>query len=141
MQQSIVLAVLLIWMFGQGVFGQSPNLPGTNWELVYYTLENDGKHSVMRTAPITLAFSADNQEIFGSAGCNRYQAATIFADPALAITDPTKTRMECRADIMTQEKKFLFLLERSTQFERSDDRLLFTSTIGTLEFQPLKAEP
>lgn len=106
-----------------------PGLTGREWRLVSY---NDGTGRlipVLAGTEITATVSGDNQ-ISGSAGCNRYFSSLSTTGKIMNIGPIGVTRMYCAEPegIMDQEAAYLTLLESVVSYSADDELVLYDST-------------
>jgi heat shock protein HslJ len=86
-------------------------LTGVVWQLSAYNNGAGGFVSTLITELVTAEFSEDGR-VFGSGGCNRYQATYQSDGDALFIDAAMSTRMACPDQkIMEQETHYFALLE------------------------------
>jgi len=91
------------------------DLRGTAWELT--SLSESG---LLSDTTITLEFSDD--ELTGSAGCNRYGATYQISGNSFTVSDLHATEMGCPepAGILEQEQTYLAALRSADSFQLSD---------------------
>ncbi len=86
-------------------------LTGAKWQLSAHHNGAEGFISTLITELVTAEFSEDGR-VFGSGGCNRYQATYQSEGDALLIDPAMSTRMACPdPEIMEQETHYFALLE------------------------------
>ena len=112
---------------------QSPDLPGTAWEV---TGVNNGKQavvSVLQGSSLTLSFSRDGT-VSGSTGCNQY-SRKFTADGERVMLQPlASTRKTCPqpAGLMEQEAALLRALQSSATARMEGDQLELRDGHGSL---------
>lgn len=90
---------------------------GRPWQLV--TLEGSPP-----IEEVTINLTLDEEQVSGSAGCNRYTGPANVSGTSLTLgPDLATTRMACPEEIMSQETKFLDALARATSYRIANDRL------------------
>ena len=109
------------------------SLIGTRWSLVSI----DGREPVRTGPSITAAFT-ENDQVAGSAGCNRYVGRAAAASARLDVGPLATTKMYCDAEgVMTQEQAYLTALEKAKAYriEGSQLRLGPSAGVVTLVFE------
>ena len=109
-----------------GKWDLSPNetvrLNGTLWHLTGYVF-NGTPAQVLNGTSITLNFG-DEGHIYGSAGCNQYQASCDVNGTAITTGDISTTMILCEPPgIMTQEGSYLTLLKSAKTYSIDSNRL------------------
>ena len=109
------------------------SLPGTSWQVRAY---NNGRQAVVSVAAGTrldMIFAEDGN-VAGSAGCNRYSATFEVDGDSLRIGPVRATRMACPepAGVLEQEAAFLAALEMVATWRAEGDRLQLRSADGAL---------
>lgn len=87
-------------------------------------LTGDAFSSPLEGTELTATFGTED-ELSGSAGCNRYTASYTATGGAIELTPPSATRMACQTPdgVMEQETTYLALLAEAASFQ-SDGRTL-----------------
>ncbi len=111
----------------------SLTLAGTSWDVVGY---DNGKQAVVSVLPdsrINALFANDGQ-VTGSAGCNRYFASYQETDGHIVIGQIAVTRKFCAkpAAIMQQEQEYLAALQSGKRLQFSGDRLTLRTHKGAI---------
>jgi len=127
-----------ILRFAARIAEEPADLEGHAWEL-NTIIANEAASSLLAGSTITLEFDAEAGQLFGTAGCNNYNAAYTLDGDKLAIGPAAATRMFCAEPegLMAQESQYLSWLEEVESYEidgrqltlRLDDgrSLIFTS--------------
>ncbi len=107
------------------------DLESDTWVLIAV----DRKRSPLSGPTVTARFAEGR--VFGSAGCNEYQAVVADAGPGrLSVGAVSSTRMVCAPAIMQQEDEFLRRLQNSDRYDFDFGRLRLTHSDGSLLFAP-----
>ncbi len=95
-------------------------LTGVKWQLSGYNNGVGGFVSSLITDLVTAEFSEDGS-VFGSGGCNRYQASYRVDGVSMSFSPAMSTRMACSDDkIMEQETRYFALLEVVDTYKFAD---------------------
>jgi heat shock protein HslJ len=78
----------------------------------------------------TMTF-ADDDQLFGSASCNRYTGTWEDGDDdALTLTPGAMTRMACDEPVMSQEQAFIAAMTNTASYRRDGDELTLRDSAG-----------
>jgi len=103
---------------GSRVGGTGGMIVGPTWRLVSI----DGQPPIEGTT-LTAIFSEDSR-VAGSAGCNRYFGRANAVTGRMLVGPLGSTLMACEADgVMTQEQRFLELLQAASSYSVIGDEL------------------
>lgn len=121
------VASLAAILLAAAVGAKRRSLTDTTWELVSYGLR-ERPRSVLPGTHVTLAFSADEGRVYGSAGCNRYFGGFAIKGKRLTIGHTGSTRMFCGSPegLMDQEDEYLRTLSTVERYRIEGDRLTIT---------------
>lgn len=111
--------------------GEATALIGTTWLLTTF-IEGDTASSVIAGSEITLTLGDDGQ-LFGSAGCNQYNAPYTADAQNLVLTGPPNaTRIACSdpPGVLEQETRYLSWLDDVARYEVEGDRLTLFDAAG-----------
>jgi heat shock protein HslJ len=114
-------------------------LDGTFWYLVSLDAQ-----ALIPGTEITAGFSANEGgqtgEIFGSAGCNNYNAAI---GENFSIGPAATTRKACQfpPGVMEQEQAYLAFLQEATSYSIAGEQLLINTASGVLTYSANQPEP
>lgn len=114
-----------------GLFGQQQSLADTSWQV---TGINNGKEAVVSTfadTAVTMMF-ADDGQVSGSGGCNRYRATYQAGGGKLRFGPAAATRMACAPGVMEQEQVFFNALKTVATMQVEGDRLEMRTAEGAL---------
>jgi heat shock protein HslJ len=115
-----------------GFVAQSQSLAGTSWRVAFINDDKGRVTSVVGGSALTMEF-ADNGEVSGSAGCNRYTATYQAEGTRLKFTLTRVTLMLCAtAEVLEQEQAFLRALKTVTTMRMEADRLETRTAAGAL---------
>ncbi len=95
-----------------------PTLAGTAW--IVTAMDGDPP---LPDRPVTIAFGEDNR-ISGQSSCNRYTGPCTTDGDKINVGPLAGTRMFCGEALMTQEQRFLDLLQAAQRWETPADGLL-----------------
>lgn len=84
---------------------------------------------VIDNAQTTLTV-ADDGSVSGSAGCNRFMTKAVVKGDAVSFGPVTATYMQCPPALMTQERKFLDLLEKVRTYRIETGKLVLIDESG-----------
>jgi heat shock protein HslJ len=103
---------------------QSQSLVGTSWRVSGYNNGRQAVVSVLAGTSLTLAFANDGN-VGGSGGCNRYMATYTSQGQKLALGPVAATRKMCTTPdgVMEQEQQFFKALETVATARLEGDRL------------------
>lgn len=125
----------------------TPEIPASTLLNREWVLESFGpigaESALLPDTDIDIRFGEDNQ-VTGSAGCNRYFGGYEVKGKELSIPGPLgTTRMACPDPIMDQEGKYLQALQKVAQFEIDQKRLklFYDDGQGVLNYTLKKAAP
>lgn len=109
-------------------------LAGSVWDVIGYNNGQQAVVGVLAGSRITVSFSADDQRVTGSAGCNRYLASYKQSGESITITAPGATRRACAepAGVMEQETAFLAALASAATVRLEADRLTLRTPAGVI---------
>jgi heat shock protein HslJ len=114
-------------------------LDGTFWYLV-----SIGDQPLIPGSEITAGFSANEGgqtgEIFGSAGCNNYNAA-IGENFTIGPAATTRKLCQFPPGVMEQESAYLAALQEATGYSVAGEQLLINTTSGVLTYSANQPEP
>ncbi|MCC7207553.1 MAG: META domain-containing protein [Anaerolineae bacterium] len=113
--------------------GATPELEGTNWNLVSL----GGQNAVASAQPVTLQFLAGGN-VAGNAGCNTYGGAYEASGQQLTFGQLISTLRACEPmAVMQQESDYLTALQSGGTYQIDGNRLTITSVDGasTLVFE------
>jgi heat shock protein HslJ len=94
------------------------SLPGTAW----WVEDIDGRGVVDRSHT-TIEFTEDGR-VVGDTGCNRYFGGVTINGAGLSFSTLAGTRKACIGSLMDQEKRFYQTMEKVSQWEIAETRLL-----------------
>jgi heat shock protein HslJ len=110
-----------------------PELVGTNWQANSYNNGRGGVQSLLAGTQITAVF-ADDGQVSGSSGCNRYFGPYQSSGQTLQIGPLASSRMLCDPPaVMDQEQAYLAALQRATQYQLENGRLLLRDAGGATQ--------
>jgi heat shock protein HslJ len=105
-------------------------LSGQPWELTTL-VSNEAASSLLADSAITLEFDSAEGQLFGSAGCNNYNAGYSLDGERLTIGPAASTRMYCEPEgLMEQEGQYLSWLEEVEGYELNGRQLTLTLSEG-----------
>ena len=118
----------------------SQDLTGTSWKVASY---NNGKEAVVgliEGTEITATF--DDDQVSGSAGCNRYFAGFAVEGGSITIDMPGATMMFCEtpAGVMEQEAAYLTALASAATYVNNGDSLEFRTAADQIAVMFVPAE-
>lgn len=101
---------------------------GQVWELAGFVTVTGGVEEaefLLAGSHITLEFDTESGQLFGTAGCNSYNAGYTLDDDGLRIGPPASTLMYCGEPegLMDQESRFLGWLEEVEELALDGGRL------------------
>ncbi len=104
--------------------GGSPErlLQGAEW-----VVEDIASGGIIDRSRVTLDFYTDGR-VAGRGSCNRYNGQYRLSGEGLAISEVASTRMACAPALMTQEQRFLALLDGVQRFDFDDTGALLLIT-------------
>lgn len=108
----------IILRFAARVPEEPADLEGSAWEL-NTIIAAEAASSLLAGSTITLELDAEAGQLFGTAGCNNYNAAYTLDGDKLTIGPVASTRMFCGEPegLMAQESQYLSWLEEVTSYE------------------------
>ena len=111
---------------------QNESLSGT-WGVTGLNNGRQGVVSVLTGSSLTMEFAADGK-VTGSAGCNRYHAASTHEGAKMSISAVAATRRMCvkPEGVMEQEQQFLNALKTVSTVRAEGDRLELRAADGAL---------
>ena len=116
---SLLLIILLTACKGRNLEKLQENL----WQLEAYRDQSGNWIDVIEGTKITARF--DDPNIYGSGGCNRYNATFSVDRDQLSVKLGGSTLMFCMPDeVMAQEEAYFSALERTAKFQIKADQLL-----------------
>jgi heat shock protein HslJ len=117
--------LLAVTLTACGDSSGSGSLTDTDW-----TLETLGGAEALDDAQATMHL-ADNDELSGSASCNRYVGTWETGDDdALTLSPGGMTMMACPEPIMSQEQAFMAAMTNTASFSRDGDELTLRNEAG-----------
>jgi len=128
-----ILAAAML-LAGCGGEASADSLTNTEWEL-----EELNGRDALDDVSVTMTLGEDD-DLFGSAGCNRYMGSWETGDDNELTLEPGGTSMmACDQPIMDQEAAFLEALAATTTFDLERDELELYNAEGkqVAEFQKL----
>lgn len=103
----------------------SGSLDDTDW-----TLDTLSGAAALDGVSATMTF-ADDDQLFGSASCNRYTGTwEAGGDSALTLTPGALTRMACDQPIMDQEQAFIAAMSNTASYNRDGNELTLRDIDG-----------
>ena len=100
-------------------------LQGGDW-----LVESIAGAPVVPDVKVTMTFGSDGN-LSGSGGCNRFNAGYSLTGEGLSVGIGLRTQMACEAPVMTQEDRFMGLLDQVQNFEiPGPDRLALLTGKG-----------
>ncbi len=132
----LVMLFLLTACRGQDLEKLQENL----WQLEAYRDQSGNWMDVIEGTKITARFDAPN--MYGSGGCNRYNATFSLNRAELSIEMGGSTLMFCMPDeVMAQEQDYFSALERTARFQIKADQLFLLDEDDEEILRFVKVEP
>jgi len=117
--------LLTVAMAACGSDSGSGSLDDTEW-----VLETINGAEALDNISATMEF-ADDDQLFGSASCNRYSGTwTTGDDDALTLNPGAMTRMACEQPVMDQENAFVAAMTNTASYNRDGDELTLRDSAG-----------
>ena len=124
--RSSLLIVGLLALSGCSIRGESNDLTDSEW-----VLSTLGGAAAIADVPVTMHLAEDDG-LFGSAGCNRYTGTwDAGSNDSLSLSPSGMTMMACEDAIADQEQAFLDALDATSSFRREDDTLTLRDSAGS----------
>jgi heat shock protein HslJ len=103
-------------------------LAGTTW-----ALQSLGGNPLLAGSTVDLSLGLDVQgRLGGSSGCNRYFGSYAVSGTALSTSRMGMTLMACDPDVMTQESRYVGLLEQASTYRLAGSQLDIVSRDGSI---------
>jgi heat shock protein HslJ len=116
-------------------------LAGTAWLLLSY-YDGTAQRPVLEDSPVSVNFSQNN-EMFGSGGCNDYSATYTVSDSQITISNLLNQQAACSPGLNQQEAAYFALLQSASTYALNDGELTISNADGqaVLVFAALVAVP
>jgi heat shock protein HslJ len=117
---------------------QRQELAGTAWNATGINNGREALVSLVTGSTVTLNFGTDGT-VFGSSGCNSFNAGFAQTGGSVTFKQPASTRKMCPdAAVMEQEKAFLNALVASTAVQLEGGQLVFRDAGGAMQVTAAK---
>ncbi len=110
-----------------------PASPEGNWRVVSL-LHGDAVTTLPEGVEITAEFTAEDESLSGSAGCNTYGGRYEAGAGRIAIRELTVTEMACEGPdgVMELEQAYLEAIPRAAEYRLDGDQMTLLSRAGTI---------